>query len=292
MTKLTLTREQHKAEIFWALKSVMSHFSYNSAHDITDVFKAMFPDSIKAQHMSCGPTKLSYLISFGIAPYFMDLLESEELSVAAARSTEEKRSSSMTKLTLTREQHKAEIFWALKSVMSHFSYNSAHDITDVFKAMFPDSIIAQHMSCGPTKLSYLISFGIAPYFMDLLLKELKDAPCFVISFDESFNEELEKEQMDFIVRYFKDGEVKSRYLSSGFIGHTTAKDLKRTFEECTEKLDLKNLIQVSMDGPNVNWKMLDLIVEDRNSNETYPKLLDVGSCSLHVVHGAFRTGMK
>ena len=38
--------------------------------------------------------------------------------------------------------------------------------------------------------------------------------------------------------------------------------------------------------------MLDLIVEDRNSNETYPNLLDVGSCSLHVVHGAFRTGMK
>ena len=80
--------------------------------------------------------------------------------MAAARSTEEKRSSSMTKLTLTREQHKAEIFWALKSVMSHFSYNSSHDTTDVFKAMFPDSIIAQHMSCGPTKLSYLISFRL------------------------------------------------------------------------------------------------------------------------------------
>ena len=101
-----------------------------------------------------------------------------------------------------------------------------------------------------------------------------------------------KEQMDFIVTYFKDGEVKCRYLSSGFLGHTTAKDLKRAFEECTEKLDVKNLSQLSMDGPNVNWKMLDLIVEDRNSNETYPNLLDVGSCSLHVVHGAFRTGMK
>ena len=66
-------------------------------------------------------------------------------------------------------------------------------MTDVFKAMFRDGIIAQHMSCGPTKLSYLISFGIAPYFMNLLLKELKDAPCFVIAFDEAFNEELEKE---------------------------------------------------------------------------------------------------
>ena len=86
---------------------------------------------------------------------------------------------------------------------------------------------------------------------------------FVISFDESFNEELEKEQMDFIGRYFKDGEVKSGYLSSDFLGQTTAKDLKGAFEECTEKLDLKNLIQVSIDGPNINWKMLDLIVEDR-----------------------------
>ena len=47
-----------------------------------------------------------------------------------------------------------------------------------------------------------------------------------------------------------------------------------------------------MDGPNVNWKMLGMTVEDRNSNETYPNLLDVGSYSLHVVHGAFRTGMK
>ena len=58
------------------------------------------------------------------------------------------------------------------------------------------------------------------------------------------------------------------------------------------EVGLENLIQVSMDGPNINRKMLDLIVEDRNSNETYPNLLDVGSCSLHVVHGAFRTGMK
>ena len=35
--------------------------------------------------------------------------------------------------------------------------------------------------------------------------------------------------MYFIVRYFKDGKVKSRYLSYGFLGHTTAKDLKRAF---------------------------------------------------------------
>ena len=103
------------------------------------------------------------------------------------------KSSFVTKFALTKEHHKAEIIWALKLVMSHFSYNSAHDITDIFKAMFPDSSIAQHMSCGPTKLSYLISFGIAPYFRDLLLADLKQTSCFVVSFGESFNHELQKE---------------------------------------------------------------------------------------------------
>ena len=37
MTKFTLTNHQHKAEILWALKAVMSHFLYNSAANIADV---------------------------------------------------------------------------------------------------------------------------------------------------------------------------------------------------------------------------------------------------------------
>lgn len=176
--------------------------------------------------------------------------------------------------------------------MSHFSYNSAHDIADVFRVMFPDSTIAQHMSCGPTKLSYIISFGIAPYFRELLLTDLKQAPCFVISFDESFNQELQQEQMDFYVRYFRRDRVESRYLTSAFLGHTTAEHLKLKFDEATQHIDVKKLVQISMDGPNVNWKLLDTIAEERNSNEQYPSLLDVGSCSLHVVHGAFRSGMN
>ena len=103
--------------------------------------------------------------------------------------------------------------------------------------MFPNSSIAQHMSCGPTKLSYLISFGIAPYFRELLLADIKKASCFVVSFDESYNHELQKEQMDFTVRYFKNDKVESRYLTSLFLSHTTAKDLKKKFEEATEQLD-------------------------------------------------------
>ena len=101
--------------------------------------------------------------------------------------------------------------------MSHFSYNSATDITDVFRAMFPDSAIAQKMNCGPTKLSYLICFGNAPYFKQKLLNELKEAQYFVISFDESLNTELHEEQMDFVVRYFNKDRITCRYLTSEFL---------------------------------------------------------------------------
>ena len=55
---------------------------------------------------------------------------------------------------------------------------------------------------------------------------------------------------------------------------------------------MKKLLQVSMDGLNVNWKLFDSFAEDRSSNEQYPILLNVGSGSLHLVHGASRNGIK
>ena len=135
--------------------------------------------------------------------------------LAFSRKTEQE-SSELTTLAFRKEQHKAEILWALKSVVSYFSYSSACYITDVCKAMFPDSNIAQGMSCGPTKLSYLITFGIAPYFKQF--EDLKKVPCFVVLFDESLSTELHQEQMNFTVRYFKNDQVMIRYLSSAFLG--------------------------------------------------------------------------
>ena len=48
-----------------------------------------------------------------------------------------------------------------------------------------------------------------------------------------------------------------------------------------------------MDGPNVNWKMLKLVKKDRKSQDTSsPDMLELGSCSFHVVHGAFHPGQN
>ena len=51
------------------------------------------------------------------------------------------------------------------------------------------------------------------------------------------------------------------------------------------------MIQLSIDGPNINWKVFDLLKSHREEDESSP-LLNLGSCSLHIVHGAFQTGNK
>lgn len=66
-----------------------------------------------------------------------------------------------------------------------------------------------------------------------------------------------------------------------------ANDILDSFKIGLHPLKLKKLLQVSMDGPNVNWKFLKLLKEDDDVN-----LIDLGSCGLHVVHGAFQSGHK
>ena len=54
--------------------------------------------------------------------------------------------------------------------------------------VFPDSKIAKSFELGATKLKYVIDFGIAPYFRDILYNHLQKSDCFVIYFDESLND--------------------------------------------------------------------------------------------------------
>ena len=60
----------------------------------------------------------------------------------------------------------AEVLWAIKTVMSHYSSSNTGE---QFKMMFPDSQIAQKFSCGNTKCSYLITHGLASYFHDRMV---------------------------------------------------------------------------------------------------------------------------
>lgn len=145
----------------------------------------------------------------------------------------------------------AEIISAMKIVFSHSSYNAFTDASHIFKCMFPNSEIAKTLRVGRTKLSYLISFGIAPVFKKNLLSELSGTE-FVICFDEALNAISQRNQMDLYIRYWMNekNEVSTRYLTSVFMGHTTAEDLKENFFEAisnwTEKNCFKYLWMVLM----------------------------------------------
>lgn len=120
---------------------------------------------------------------------------------------------------------KAEILWALKVMNSHYSFKSSEDTSKLFAAMFPDSEIAKRFACGERKCAYVCTFGIAPHFKKLLLSEVSNQTKYVMLFDESLNHHLQSKQMDLHVRLWDGAEVKTKYIGSEFLGHSTAVDL-------------------------------------------------------------------
>ena len=94
--------------------------------------------------------------------------------------------------------------------------------------------------------------------------------------------------MDLLVRFGDSGKISSGYLKSVFMGHSTAFDMKAIMHEHVEdSFAFSSLLQLSMDGPNVNWALFHRLQEDIG-NEYNKELIDIGSCSLHTLHNCFR----
>ena len=76
-------------------------------------------------------------------------------------------------------------------------------------------------------------------------------------------------------------------------GHGTADNLMDhfTMSVLESGLPVKDMIQVSMDGPNVNWKFFrDL--KNKVNDDYGTSLINIGSCGLHVVHNSFKRGIN
>ena len=116
---------------------------------------------------------------------------------------------------------------------------------------------------------------------------------FVACFDESFNAVSNRKQLDVhIISFNKTTKIVERnYIGSSFLGHGDAETCLKSLLEVLDGLDYVNkMIQIGMDGPNINWKLLSMIKEDQSDrNPQAPKVLEIGSFSLHVIHGAFGT---
>lgn len=76
------------------------------------------------------------------------------------------------------------------------------------------------------------------------------------------------------------------------LGHATAADLMKHFTELEDQgLPMTTLIQIGMDGPNVNWKFYS-DAKAKLVQEYDNQLINLGSCGLHTIHNAFKHGAE
>ena len=102
-----------------------------------------------------------------------------------------------------------------------------------------------------------------PYFKDVLLKSINSSEFFVLSYDESLNKVLQEDQMDVHFRFWDDAnEVSTMFYDSHFLKRANAKNLFECLQSSLKDVTSKNLLQLSMDGPNTSWKLLELLDDD------------------------------
>lgn len=107
----------------------------------------------------------------------------------------------------------------LKSVTSHYSYNSQSNTSDIFRKMFPDSRIAQNFKLGESKSRYVTVYGLGDYFSRMIKERATTGSRqFVLLFDESLSRVLQKKQLDIHLRFYNGSEVETRYYTSYFLG--------------------------------------------------------------------------
>ena len=164
----------------------------------------------------------------------------------------------VTQKTLRTYSHKvANTFSEIcKAYCKGLSNNSSSNISPIFEVIFPDSKIVESFALGKDKSRYLITYGIAPYFYELLKDNVNNSNCYTVLFDESLNRISQTSQMDILLRYWDTTAkmVKIQFCNSSYLGHVTYKDLLESYNCSVSDLDLLKMIQLPMDRANVNWK--------------------------------------
>ena len=186
---------------------------------------------------------------------------------------------------------RAEIIWCLKNVASNMSAASTQGIVDVFKAMF--GTLPTDFSLSPTKLSYIISEALGPYCRNMFVQDLREN-YFSLQYDETTNNKDLKE-LQICLRFYSEKEKKIvvKHLETFFLGNAKAETLKEYIVNSLNNagLHLKKLLMLGSDGPNVNIKVSRLVNEEIKALNRKP-LIDIGTCSIHLVHNAFLKGLQ
>ena len=156
--------------------------------------------------------------------------------------------------TLPQLVAKVEIIDALEYASQNIPYSCADALQECYKQQFPDSAIAKHVSLGSKKMSYMVAYGLGPYFQQATVKEIiQGNSYFTLHFDETCECSNEKAHGLISALLEESKEIKMRYLASIMLGHAKADTVVHEMLKTLEKLSLplKLVLSLGMDGPNV-----------------------------------------
>ncbi len=251
------------------------------------------------------PQLLQHANSTGHKQRIGDIIEGKQLVIAVTDAKSLQVNSTVTaevKTTIQAVSHKdatvkAELLWTMKVVASSLSYSSCDGLKELLQAMFPGAVPAD-FSLGSSKVSNLISEAVGPYFRSMIANDCKSSGTpFTVLYDETTNSQVQK-QLDIRIRYWSvaQNQVTSRHLKTYLMGHATGHILaEKLLQALTDSsLSVSMLLTLGSDGPNVNktvWKEVNESVL-KNAERGRTGLLEIGSCTLHVVHNAFAKGLE
>ena len=119
--------------------------------------------------------------------------------------------------------------------------------------------------------------------------------CIYISFklDETTTSQV-KNSMTYVQYWSKTwNRMEISYCGSLFMDHCPAEKLVDHFFEFVNKLglNLKFLLHICMDGPNVNLKFEKLLSDSLTLVKVETSFLKTGTCPLHIIYNSFRKGV-
>ena len=99
--------------------------------------------------------------------------------------------------------------------------------------------------------------------------------------------------MNTYVRYWDDvkGLVKTNNLDMRFLMRPNTGNLYNELHAALSDISKQKKLQLSMDEPNTNWRVFDLLNSFRGEKE-WNDSLNIGSCGIHPIYDAFQTGVK
>ena len=95
--------------------------------------------------------------------------------------------------TLPQLVAKVEIIATLQYASQNIPCSCADALQECYKQQFPDSAIAKHVSLGSKKMSYMVAYGLGPYFQQATVKEIiQGNSYFTLHFDETVSAQMKK----------------------------------------------------------------------------------------------------